>query len=598
MTMILDHPPPSNPAAERAILGAMLHDPAIVGDVLASVRPGDYHSYAHGMLHGIIADLHERGITPDILSIGTALTPDQQTEIGGLAYLAVLVETRPVTRDWRHFADNMREAAPRRDLHRLANDIKERVGDMGESPGDIVRAVEARCREADGGRASGGWWTPLSTAQLLATARKPAWLVKRLLVDGQPAIVGAPRKCLKTSIAIDLAISLASGTPFLGSFDVYARKRVAIVSGESGDWTILETAKRIAAARGISIPDSIVWNFRLPSLSSPSDLASLKRAIKASGIEVLILDPLYLCLLSGGDADSSAASNLYAIGPLLSAIAQACLPECTPILLHHSRKNLTNPFAPLELEDLAFAGIQEFARQWVLLNRMAPYEPGSGRHDLWLSGGGSCGQSGLWALGIEEGQLGDDFTGRGWQVTVTSAQDAIAQRQDAKADRRDDAKDRRIKKHEVSLLAALDKADPDRQGIGYTQLRRLSALGNEPYGGAVERLILEGIVEDVPDFAVATANGGTRSARGIRRRNLSASDLPSVLIMRHEPRGGDIGPSGLIPVLDDPTDMGGDISRPPPLMGGGRPISTDILPRAKTKKKNRTDIPPHLKGKK
>jgi len=89
-------------------------------------------------------------------------------------------------------------------------------------------------------------------------------------------------------------------------------------------------------------------------------------------VKVAIIDPLYLCLMGG--ADRASANNLYEVGPVLFKAAKACLlAGATPVFLHHATKSAKKNAEPLDLEDLAWAGIGEFARQWLLLNRREPF---------------------------------------------------------------------------------------------------------------------------------------------------------------------------------------------------------------------------------
>ena len=84
-------------------------------------------------------------------------------------------------------------------------------------------------------------------------------------------------------------------------------------------------------------------------------------------------------------------------------------------------------FEPAELEDIAWAGFPEWARQWLLLSRRRKYDPEQGgHHELWLNVGGSAGHSGLWGVNIEEGMRQDEG-GRRWNVDVLKASQARAQ---------------------------------------------------------------------------------------------------------------------------------------------------------------------------
>jgi hypothetical protein len=359
------------------------------------------------------------------------------------------------------------------------------------------------------------------------------WLVRGVLVRGQPAVLGGGKKSLKTSLGVDLAISLGTGTPFLDHFPV-RRARVAMISGESGEAVLQETARRVCRAKGVSM-DAVeaCWGFRLPQLGNLEHLDALAQAVQENRVDVLLIDPLYLCLLSG--LEGVQASNLYQMGPLLLNAAQTFLPlGCTPVLFHHFKLRREDPLGEPQLEDLSFSGIQEFARQWVLTGRREKYEPGSGEHRLWLSVGGSAGHSGLWALDIDEGRLGDDFGGRTWEVTIASAAEVRADRVDVKDKARADKDSRKDRDDDARLLKALDalaarqpkpagkkKTRKDEQPVAvvYTKVRDLAKLNSPRMTRSVHRLVTEGIIEEVDIFvSVGRNKGGKRPAKGLRRK--------------------------------------------------------------------------------
>jgi replicative DNA helicase len=443
---VLDQPPPQSIEAEQAVLGSMLLDTSTVPAVLTLLTSDSFLRQAHQRIFICLRDLHSSGVTSDALILMDDLKRrDWLDDIGEgeltAQYIGEILDRTISAANARHYARIVADCASKRRLRDLGVRLI-RDAHNGE-PADriLLNATEdfERLKRPVTDR-----FTLLSSTDFAVANYKLDWLAKPMLVRGQPGIIGGPMKVLKTSVAVDLAVALSTATPFLGAFPVSERHNVALLSGESGEPVLQDTARRICTARMRCLSDcSIRWGFRLPQLSRASDLSALGDALTEHAIEVLIVDPLYLCLLAG-DTEGRSASNMFDIGPLLLAVAQmAAECGCTPILLHHFRKTLADAHAPAELPDLAYSGVAEFARQWLLLSRREQYEPGSGSHKLWLSVGGSAGHSGLYAVDVSEGATGDDFSGRTWRVDVRPATQA---RQDEKQRREAEQKASKVQK--------------------------------------------------------------------------------------------------------------------------------------------------------
>jgi AAA domain len=247
----------------------------------------------------------------------------------------------------------------------------------------------------------------LTAAQLNAGQYETRSLIPGVLAAGQPGGIFGAFKSLKTSIAADLLISLASGTPFLGRFPVPEPGRVLFLSGESGLAALQSIARRICAERGLSL-DSLE-NFKLspdlPRLDRPSDVAALKKLVEDEKPVCVVIDPAYLAL------GSDQSRNLFAMGSLLHPLAELCESTgCTVLVVHHCKRS-SKLGDPATLDDIAWSGFAEFSAQWLLLSRRRPYDPGTGHHELWLSAGSRAGDHGLWELDVDEGVAGVEPTG-------------------------------------------------------------------------------------------------------------------------------------------------------------------------------------------
>jgi hypothetical protein len=336
-----------------------------------------------------------------------------------------------------------------------------------------------------------------SAAELDDAEFELTYLVENMIVEGQPGIWAGPQKTLKTNTAIDLVISLASGKPFLGQFSVTKKVNCALLSGESGKSTIQETARRVAKSKGIklrNLGESLRFCFDLPTLTCDTDLLYLKKYCVENKIDFLFLDPLYLML---GDVGEH-ASNLFRVGEQLRKLSKLCETlKVTPWLCHHTKnRHFNRMYEPVELEDIAWAGFREFARQWFLIGRREAYDPEvAGHHQLWINGGGSAGHSFRHALDISEGRR-KNLGGRSWYLKLMTPDQARAKKAETKEEAKEARKSETKEKNLVKVLEVLQTFGE--QGETKSQIKIAAGITNT--GELLIELEKRGLVEKCDVF--------------------------------------------------------------------------------------------------
>ena len=414
------------------------------------------------------------------------------TEIGGMEALTTLFELQPPG-DASQYAAAVRDNSLRRQIAEHCREVLEQAR-SGRKPDDLLRSLESVHKSSNTN--CDHELRTMTSAEFASADFKLEWLVTGVLVKGQPVIVGGPEKCLKTGCLVDLAISIATGTPFLGNeaFEVPCPRRACVLSGESGGAKLRAAALAVCDARSIRLQDvDVLWQFELPKLADPEHLRGIKQSIIKDCIDVLIIDPAYLCLLAGDERNRS-AGNVFDMGSLLRDVGQLGQDTgCTIVLCHHTTKRERQyRLTRTTLEDLSQAGFREFARQWLLLGRKSQYQH-DGRHELWLDVGGSAGQSGAYVLTVDEGVIDENFAGRKWSCRVEDASTAQERATNDKGRRLAKQKQQRRDEQLKRLKDAIEPCGAN--GETKSVLRHAAHLKSDEFDDLIQELLDQRAVE-------------------------------------------------------------------------------------------------------
>ena len=204
--------------------------------------------------------------------------------------------------------------------------------------------------------------TPLGSLLTSETPPPTPYIDDGILFPGTVMVIGGASKARKSWLAIDLALSLISGTPFL-THAVPEKLRVLYLGGEGMEWKLKRDFRQAVAFKpGIEEADlDNLW--ALPTLGRIKiDTDGGENWLKewAQAFQVIIIDPYYRFLSRGKENDHADQRVIHDIFDRLKGQGKAV------VLCHHLRKPTGEDAGAAELRG---AGLDQFADSILILRR-------------------------------------------------------------------------------------------------------------------------------------------------------------------------------------------------------------------------------------
>lgn len=163
----------------------------------------------------------------------------------------------------------------------------------------------------------------------------PRWLVDTLWARAAVGVLGGAPKCCKSWLALDLAVSVATGTPCLGTFAVDDPGPVLLYMAEDAAPVVKARLAGICRARAIDLAHAPIHVITSPALrlDRGRDQARLRHTVRAIAPRLLVLDP-FVRLHRIDENDAGEVSAL--LGYLRTLQRQH---DVAVLVVHHARKN-------------------------------------------------------------------------------------------------------------------------------------------------------------------------------------------------------------------------------------------------------------------
>jgi len=317
--------------AELSLIGALVAKPELLDESPPLVPEPGILSHMGQVVYETIVGCYDHHSAVDTVILRDAL-PSRDRD-AAVQYVAEALDLVPMPSHARHYASILERRARRMEITNLAAALQEAVQE--DDP-------QARLREHVEGLAdlvedvgTGEPMEPLDLVKVMNEEPEPVpWLIPGWLAERDCAMVAGEPGSGKSIFTLDMAIAIATGGEFLGTFRIPEQKRVLYLDEEMPPQLARRRLRQLITGRELE-PEQIemqYYNRQRVNLDRAESRLGLRRVIEDYRPAVVVLDSL----VRFHSRDENSNTEMSAFHEILVDLAEEY--SLTWLILHHLAK--------------------------------------------------------------------------------------------------------------------------------------------------------------------------------------------------------------------------------------------------------------------
>jgi hypothetical protein len=322
--------PPQSIEAEQSVLGGLLLDNTAWAGASEILTAADFYRFEHKLIFTAIAALVGAGRPADVITVFEQLqTSEQAKEAGGLEYLNALSSSVPSAAHMRRYAEIVAERATLRAIIAKADETASRAF-RNEPAANILDEAKLALGQIAEARKLGSRGVPLLTlGELREQSHAAAWLIKHVVPADSIGMLYGASGTFKSFIAIDAALHIAHGLPWMGRRTKQGDVVYLAAEGGTGLWGRICAWHKARRLHYEKVPLHVIP----VALNLTADAWRLVEAVQAKGITPALVVIDTMSQTYAGEENSANEVAAY-FRELATRIRQ--LWKCAVLIIHHS----------------------------------------------------------------------------------------------------------------------------------------------------------------------------------------------------------------------------------------------------------------------